>query len=41
MKKYKFFPVVLLWFLLAAFAWFAPNKAFSDAERRPWRSRRR
>ena len=35
MKKQHAFVIVLLWAALTAFAWFAPDKAMSDSERRP------
>lgn len=35
MKKYVALPVVALWVLLTAAAWFGPAKEISDAERRP------
>ena len=35
MKKQHAFVIVLLWAALTAFAWFSPDKAMSDSERRP------
>lgn len=35
MKKYLAIPILILWAVLTAFAWFAPAKEASDAERRP------
>ena len=35
MKKQHVFVLILLWAVLTAFAWFAPDKAVSDSERRP------
>ena len=35
MKKQHIFVILLLWAVLAAFAWFSPEKTVSDAERRP------
>ncbi len=35
MKKQHVFVILLLWAALTAFAWFSPEKAMSDSERRP------
>ena len=35
MKKQHAFVIVLLWAALTAFAWFSPDKAMSNSERRP------
>lgn len=35
MKKYTAIPVLLLWAVLTAFAWFGPRQALSETERRP------
>ena len=35
MKKQHAFVILLLWAALTAFAWFSPDKAMSDSERRP------
>ena len=35
MKRIGIFVVIALWAVLAAFAWFAPNKEVSQSERRP------
>ena len=35
MKKRKLLPIVLLWAVLTAAAWFSPSKDLSEAERRP------
>ena len=35
MKKQHVFAILLFWAVLTAFAWFAPAKEMSDAERRP------
>ena len=35
MKKYLAVPVLILWLVLAGFAWFQPGRDVSEAERRP------
>ena len=35
MKNYYVIPVIILWAVLTAFAWFGPRQEISDSERRP------